>query len=73
VKSIEEEIIGTLRAVDLEKDSLDVVVNGESVHIVGLGDALDDVIGPMVNKTVKVQILRDTKRGVRLRDIEPND
>jgi len=72
-KSIEEEIVGTLRAVDLEKDFLDVVVDGKSVHIVGLGDALDDVIGPMVNKAVKVQILRDAKGTVRLRDIEPSE
>ena len=72
-RSTEEEIVGTLRAVDLEKDFLDVVVDGKSVHIVGLGDALDDVIGPMVNKAVKVQIARDAKGTVRLRDIEPNE
>jgi hypothetical protein len=70
--SVEEEIAGTLRAVDLEKDFLDVVVNGQSLHIVGLSDAMDDVIGPMVNKEVKVQVVRDN-RGLSFRDIELED
>jgi hypothetical protein len=65
----EEEVVGTLRALDLDKDFLDVVVNGQGMHIVGLGDAMDDVIGPMVNKTVRVQIVRRTKEN-RFRDIE---
>ncbi|MBI1895337.1 MAG: hypothetical protein HYS04_02200, partial [Acidobacteria bacterium] len=66
---VEDEVVGTLRAVDLDKDSLDVVVNGQGTHIVGLGDAMDDVIGPMVNKVVRVQVIR-TGRAMRLRDIE---
>jgi hypothetical protein len=66
---IEDEIVGTLRAVDLEKDFLDVVVDGQGVHIVDLAEAMDDVIGPMINKPVKVQIIRAAK-GLRFRDIE---
>jgi hypothetical protein len=73
VQSVEEEVLGTLRAVDLERDFLDVVVNGQSLHIVGLSDAMDDVIGPMVNKTVKVQIIRGGKGSPRFRDIELDD
>lgn len=65
----EKEVVGTLRAVDLDKDFLDVVVDGQGMHIVGLGDALDDVIGPMVNKTVKVQVVNSAK-GLRFQDIE---
>lgn len=66
----EEEVIGTLRAVDLDKDYLDVAgTGGEGLHIVGLAEAMDDVIGPMVNKTVKVQVVRSVK-GLRFRDIE---
>ena len=41
-RSTEEEIVGTLRAVDFEKDFLDGVIHGKSVHIIGLGDALDE-------------------------------
>lgn len=66
---IEDEITGTLRAVDLDKDYLHVVVDGQGVHIVDLAEAMDDVIGPMINKTVKVQILRAANR-LRFRDIE---
>ena len=69
----EEEIIGTLRAVDLEKDFLDVIVNGQPLHIVGLGDAMDDVIGPMVNKTVKVHVVRQARGALRFRDVELDD
>lgn len=72
-QSTEEEVIGTLRAVDLERDFLDVVVEGQSLHIVELGDQMDDVIGPMVNKTVKVQIVRGSKGAIRFRDVELDD
>jgi len=65
----EDEVTGTLRAVDLDLDYLDVVVNGQGTHIVALAEAMDDVIGPMVNKTVKVQVLRSAKE-LRFRDIE---
>ena len=41
-RSTVEEIVGTLRAVDFEKDFFDVVIDGKSVHIIGLGDALDE-------------------------------
>lgn len=65
----EEQIVGTLRAVDLERDFLNIITSDEILHIVGLGDAMDDVIGPMVNKTVRVQIVR-TAKAIRFRDIE---
>ena len=73
LQGVEEEVLGALRAVDLERDFLDVVVNGQSLHIVGLSDAMDDVVGPMVNKTVKVQIIRGVKGSLRFRDIELDD
>ena len=69
-QGVEEEVIGTLRAVDLERDFLNVIVDSQAFHIVGLGDAMDDVIGPMVNKTVKVQVLRGARDSLRFRDIE---
>ena len=72
-QNVEEEVLGTLRAVDLERDFLDVLVNGQPLHIVGLSDAMDDVIGPMVNKTVKVQIMRGERGSPRFRDIELDD
>jgi hypothetical protein len=71
--NVEEEVSGILRAVDLDKDFLDVIVDGQSLHIVGLEDAMDDVIGPMVNKTVRVRVVRSSKGSPRFRDIEVDE
>jgi len=68
----EEELNGILRAVDLDRDFLDVSVNGQPVRVNGLGDAMDDVIGPMVNKPVKVRVTRKIG-SVRFLDIELDD
>lgn len=67
------EIHGTLRAVHLDQDWLEVAVTAgaipEHVRIDEAGDVLDDVIGPMVNRKVVVSAVR---RGMRnlYRDIE---
>jgi len=58
--------------VDLEKDLQVIVVDGQALHIVGLGDAMDDVVGPMVNKTVRVGVVRGGK-SLRFGDIELDD
>ena len=70
---LEEEIIGTLRAVDLDKDSLHVTINGQPLHVIGLGDAMDDIVGPMVNKVVRVLVSRSVNGPLRLRDIQLDD
>jgi hypothetical protein len=64
------ELRGTLRAVHLDKDWLEVVVEGVSSHIEGLQDAVDDVIGPMVNRSVVVRALRSSKAKLKFLDIE---
>lgn len=66
----EKTLNGTLRAVDLDKDYIDVSVDGQSEHIVGLKDALDDVIGPMVNRRVMVRVLQRHGESSRFVDIE---
>lgn len=67
----EETIIsGTLRAVHLDKDWLDVSVDGKSVHIEGLKETIDDVIGPMVNRQVIVLALKGGRNKLRFVDIE---
>ena len=63
-------INGTLRAVHLDKDWLDVSVDGESIHIEGLKDTIDDVIGPMVNRHVIVRAIKSVKMKLRFIDIE---
>jgi hypothetical protein len=51
-------ITGVLRALHLDKNWLEVVKGGETFRVHELGDAVDDVIGPMVNKPVVVQATR---------------
>lgn len=65
----EETIKGVLRAVHLDKDWLDVVADGKPVHISGLKEAVDDVIGPMVNRPVLVRVVK-VKGKFRFSDIE---
>jgi hypothetical protein len=56
-ESKEVTLIGILRAVHLDQDWIEVTVEGEHVHITGVGEAVDDVVGPMVNRQVVVQTL----------------
>jgi hypothetical protein len=67
------ELRGVLRALNLEKDWLEVLMDGQIVHVDGLNEAVDDVIGPMVNRPVIVQAKRKTKGGWQFQDIEPED
>jgi hypothetical protein len=48
------EIKGVLRALDLNNDWLEITVEGGAQKISGVGDAIDDLIGPMVNHNVTV-------------------
>lgn len=66
----ENTLSGTLRAVDLDKDYIDVTIDGKSEHIVGLKDALDDVIGPMINRRVIVRVLQRMGQPSKFVDIE---
>jgi hypothetical protein len=67
------ELQGTLRAVHLDKDWLEVVVEGVPTHIEGLQDAVDDLIGPMVNRLVRVRAVRSGSQKLRFMDIELPD
>jgi hypothetical protein len=67
---VQEELRGTLRAVHLDKDWLEVVVDSKPIHIVGLQDAVDDVIGPMVNRVVVVRAIRTSQKKYKFVDVE---
>lgn len=65
-------IAGTLRALHLDQDWLEISRAGdpiEHIRVEDAGDALDDVVGPMVNRQVVVSAI---KRGTKYlyRDIE---
>lgn len=62
-------VSGTLRALDLDRDWLELDIDGRHQRVVGLQDAMDDVIGPLVNKRVNVIVDRLGKR-LRFVDID---
>lgn len=68
-----EELRGTLRALHLDKHWLDIVVDGLPMRIDGLQDTVDDVIGPMVNRSVIVQAVRVSQNKFKFIDIELAD
>ena len=57
-----QELHGVLRALHLDKDWLELWMDGRLVRVNGLAEAVDDVIGPMVNRKVVVQVQRHGKR-----------
>ncbi len=61
---------GVLRALDLNRDWLEITVEDQVVHINGVGETIDDVIGPMVNHRVTVQAVVDAKGKYKFRDVE---
>jgi hypothetical protein len=69
---VEETLKGVLRAVHLDQDWLDVTVGDQSVHVSGLKDSLDDVVGPMVNRSVNLRVAKH-KNKYRLIDIETDE
>jgi hypothetical protein len=65
------EFTGVLRALDLDKDWLKVEGNdGQQVEVKKLSQAVDDLIGPMVNKRVTVRAIKTQKGELRFSDIE---
>jgi len=72
-ENIPEDLKGTLRGVHLDKDWLEIAVDGQSFHVEGLQDAIDDVIGPMVNRQVHVKALRTKQKKLKFVDIELMD
>jgi hypothetical protein len=63
---------GVLRALDLDDDWLEVSVEGESKRIKGVGEAVDDLIGPMVNREVNVRV-QPVRKSLLFIDIELNE
>jgi len=69
---IEERVIkGVLRAVHLDSDWLEILDGNDLVKITGVGEAVDDLIGPMVNHEVIVHTTRGRGGSLKFVDIEP--
>lgn len=69
----EETVRGILRALHLDQDWLEITVDLEHVRVIKVSDAVDDVIGPLVNRPVLVQVIRDERGRLIFRDIEPDE
>ncbi len=69
----EETLHGVLRAVHLDQDWIEVIVDTAHHRIYEVGEAVDDVIGPMVNKPVIVQVVKAPQNRYNFRDIEADD
>lgn len=68
-----EQIRGILRALHLDRDWIEILEGTERIKIDQVGEAVDDVIGPMVNRLVIVQIVRDPDGSCHFRDIEADE
>lgn len=69
----EQLLRGNLRAVDLDKDFLEISVDGVTRHVTGLSEAVDDLIGPMVNHDVTVRVKKGRGRQLLFLDIEQDE
>jgi hypothetical protein len=69
----DQTIRGLLRAVHLDEDWIEVTVDGEHIRVNQVGEAVDDVIGPMVNHPVVIQVTRDVRGKLHFRDIETDE
>lgn len=61
---------GILRALDLDNDWLEVTVDGAAKRVKGVGETVDDLIGPMVNHAVKVRVRPGPRNTLAFVDIE---
>lgn len=79
VESREEKIIqlrGVLRGLQLDIDWIEVSTGQENIRIYDAQDEIDDVIGPMVNRRVVVDVIErpdNTRKRYLLRDIQLED
>jgi hypothetical protein len=65
---------GTLRGLQLDSDWIEVSINGDNKKIYDAKEEIDDVIGPMVNRRVVVEVIersdKPAERKYYLRDIQ---
>jgi hypothetical protein len=64
---------GVLRALDLDDDWLEISTDGTHRKITGVGETVDDVIGPMVNHDVIVRVRPGKRKTLTFIDIERDE
>ncbi len=67
-----EELTGTLRALHLDRDWIEIALpDGKHVQVYQTGDVIDDIVGPLVNHRVVVEVLVQPDGKRTFRDIQP--
>jgi hypothetical protein len=68
----EEKLLGTLRALHLDRDWIELKPDGDKplIRIHQTGDVIDDIVGPMVNQRVIVSVAVQSNGRYLYRDIE---
>jgi hypothetical protein len=66
----EDTLNGTLRAVHLDQDWLEISVDGDHKKVYGVGETVDDEIGPLMNRPVAVRVLVQPSGRMTFVDIE---
>jgi hypothetical protein len=66
----EDTLSGTLRAAHLDEDWLEISVGGDHKKIYGVGETVDDEIGPLMNRPVSVRVLIQPNGRMTFVDIE---
>ena len=71
----QKQIIGILRGLQLDKDWLDITEEntGQHIKVYQAGDMIDDLIGPMVNHKVLVDVYIDEDGKRIYKDIQPEE
>jgi hypothetical protein len=69
----EIELTGILRALHLDDDWIEVTVSGGHQRVDGVGDVVDDLIGPMVNREVRVRVRKGRRGRLLFVDIEQEE
>jgi hypothetical protein len=67
-------LIGTLRGLHLDKDWIEVTIfenqTEEHIKVINTGEVIDDMVGPMVNRTVLVDTIRTPDGRFIFQDIQ---
>lgn len=72
---VQDQLVGTLRALHLDRDWIELNADGHKdlVRIYQTGDVIDDIVGPLVNQRVVVDVFVRSDNSFIFRDIQSED
>jgi tetratricopeptide (TPR) repeat protein len=75
IKLTEKQLSGILRALHLDKDWIEINISKEfdAIRIYQTGDVIDDIVGPMVNQKVLVDVLVTPEGKYIFQDIQSDE